>query len=69
MKPDRSAVLTVEDVPELPNGMATVYRVAIDRQHAQTRLGTLDETGVLREVDDQQRVFGIEKCEILGVHS
>lgn len=46
--PDRSTVLTVSDVPELPSGKATVFRLREKSSGENTVLAHIDATGYLR---------------------
>ncbi len=67
-KPNRDQVLTIDDVPALPEGTATVYKVATTPQYTKTALATLNENGVLVSLDDQRCVFDSEPCEVLEVY-
>lgn len=60
-----SDVLTVDNAPELPNGTATVYRVAVGSDNRRVVLATFDKDGVLRSMNGKNSVFRIDNCEIL----
>lgn len=66
-RPGRDEVLTLDDVPEAPNGTATIYRVATDPQHTASTVATVGKNGVLRSLDGDRAAFDAERCEILGV--
>lgn len=66
--PNRGSVLTIGDVPALPNGMATVYLVATDPQYRSQTVATLDDDGVLRTLDGDHNVFGAHNCEVIEVY-
>jgi len=44
----------VADVPDLPNGTATVFRVA-DQHHKETCRATIDDRGYVKTLDSRRQ--------------
>lgn len=62
----RHQLLTVKDVPAMPAGTATVYRVE-DIEKGHSSLAVLDENGVLRTYDRDRHPFDADKCRVSEV--
>lgn len=65
-RPDRTEILTIEDVQEAPNGTATVYQVEHVNEPGRSHLATLDDHGGLRALDTDRSIFPVRDWEVAG---